>query len=325
MNTAERYVGEAVRGWLDLRTGALTQDPGAVGAPDSDGYPAQISFFGVDHRGDEIWSVRYAQTGGGGPVTVVVEKPDGTLVRRIDLAGDDPLWGKALLDPSGRQVVLPGHDTGGDGGSQFTVDVVNLDTGRQVAHAFGVPNRYCGVIGWSSANVLLTRCATQPWDATGSFERLDAPGDAWFLVSLDGRAPRQVRTLAAGDPGAEVEAGTGWTLPDGHLVIGALPIGTANTVPCTGALYAVDPSGGVARLPVDHVGWARPSGTLGGRLYLETDVGCQDSQGTRTQLESLDGATRTPLLRPAASTDASLSDALSSWAVAGGPSGGRGW
>lgn len=304
--------GLSVRGHLDLLTGALTEDPGAVGQQD-DGFDPGISFYGLDHRGDEIWWVTYGQTGGGGPATIVVQRTDGTLVRRIDLEGDFPSWGSSLLDPSGHLLALPGHDE-----AEATYDVVDLDTGRETAHEYGVPEHYCQVVGWRSGSELLTRCRVDPWSSTWFDDHLLGAGDALYVVRLDGGAPREAHTLADGDPA--VPLWRGLTLPDGRVVVGALPVGADDDGSCVAGLYALDDDSATA-LAVDGVVAVHPSGTLRSRLYSVTATSCAPGNQRGTQLESLDGSDRTPLLRAPMSTAEQLEGGLDTWVVAGGPSG----
>ncbi|WP_028048640.1 hypothetical protein [Cellulomonas sp. URHD0024] len=298
--------GYSIRGWLDLLTGTLTQEPGAVGEGEAPG----ISFEGLDHRGDEVWSVRYGQTGGGGPVTIVVQTTDGVLVRRIDLQGDDAHPG--LLDPSGHLLAVPGHDE-----AEMTYDVVDLDTGREKAHQYGVANGFCQVVGWQSGSELLTRCRADSWESSGFDSHLLTPGDSLYVVRLDGGAPRFVRVLGAGDPAVPLWRGR--TLPDGRVVVGALPVGADDVGSCIAGLYALDGDTTTA-LGIDGVARVQPVGTVGSRLYSVTTTSC-DGNFRGTQLESLDGSDRTPLLAAPSSASQQLEGGLDTWAVAGGPSG----
>ncbi|MDM7831459.1 hypothetical protein [Cellulomonas edaphi] len=310
------FTEAGVRGWLDLRSGRLTREPGAVGEPVDDIAP-EISFRGVDHHGDEIWFATYGLTGGGGPVTLVVQKHDGTLVRRVDLDGDVMYLGSSLLDPDGRLLVAPGHDE-----NEATFDVVDLDTGRQTAHPYGVPGQYCQVVGWQSAVELLTRCRTAPWSSTGYESHLTTAADPLYVIRLDGGAPRKIRTLATPDPA--VPLWHGLTLADGSVVVGALPLGSHDDGSCEAGLYSLDSVARPTPLGIDHVVAATPVGTLGSRLYAVTRTGCEPTTADTTQLESLDGSTRTALLRPPSPTSGRIEGGLGSWAVAGGPAA-RAW
>jgi hypothetical protein len=304
--------GLSVRGWMDLRTGKLSEDPGAVGQKDAEFEP-QITFRGTDHRGNEIWVVTYAQTGGGGPATIVVQKPDGTLVRRIDFASDSPEWGRSLLDPSGHLLVLPGHDD-----AEATFDVVDLDTGEEAAYEYGVREKFCQVVGWRSADELLTRCRDQPWSATGYDVSVLHGRDPLYVVNLDGRAPRLVWTLAEGDPAVPLWGAI--TAPDGRIVVGTRPVGSDDDNSCRAGLYALEDDHGTP-LGNHELSNARPSGAVGTTIYAVTSLGCATSDVSGDQLESLDGTTRTALLRPPAATSGQIDGGLETWVIAGGPAG----
>jgi len=314
------FTQQGVRGWLDLRSGELTKDPGAVGQKDSDGLLPDLSFEGLDHRGNEVWFATYGLTGGGGPATLVVQKPDGTLVHRVDLVGDVTFWGRSLMDPSGRYLAAAGHDQ-----KEATYDVVDLDTGKQAAHAYGVAGKFCAGVGWQSANDLLTRCRNDSWWAAGQDWHIQHSPDPLYVVHLDGTKPRKVGTLADGD--AALPLWSGRTLEDGRVVVGARPLGTDDDGSCTAGLYALDDDA-AAPLGIDGVVRVTPVGSQGSRVYAVTDAACTnvDADGdpggqSAIQLEATDGGERTALLRAPATGGAQLGGGLATWVVAGGPSG----
>jgi len=303
---------QAERGWLDVRTGRLTVAPGATGKVVDDALP-EPSFVGFDHRGDEVWFVTSGETGGGGAATLVVQRPDGTLVRRAALDGAWVQLGSSLLDPSGRHLVLPGTK---DPDSEY--EVVDLDTGRQTTHRYGVTDRYCAVVGWTSASRVLARCTWEPWSATGYGGHLLSPGDTLVELSVDGAAPHSVTSLAVGDPA--VPLWQGLSTGSGRIVVGAAPVGTDDGGRCVAGLYLLDGARSTP-LGIDHVVTARPVGETGSTIYAITDASCHAGEGRTARLEALAGKKRTMLLPAPATTEEHLEGGLASWAVAGGPAG----
>jgi hypothetical protein len=242
----------------------------------------------------------------------VVQRQDGTLVRRIPFAGDDPAWGSALVDPTGWVLALPGDPDG------LGFEVVDLDSGREHTQPYGVPGRFCQVVGWRSAAELLARCRHESWESTGFASHVQSVGDVLEVVSLTGGAPRAVLTLRAGDPAVPRWAGV--TLPGRRVVVGAPLVGNEDDGSCDVGLYSLG-EGPATTLGVRHVAAAVPVARAGSRLYSVTETACGGGDQRGVQLESLVGTTRTPLLRPPASTDPHLFGGLETWVVAGGPSG----
>ncbi|GEL96392.1 hypothetical protein CCO02nite_30500 [Cellulomonas composti] len=308
----------AARGWLDLRTGELTVDPGDMQAA-SDGCLPQPSFRWTDHDGNEVWGVTYCQTGGGGGGELMILRPDGTQVRTITLG---ELWYDARLDPTGHRIAVP-RDDDADG---VAFDVVDLDSGEATRHEYGVPDRYCQVVSWRTDTALLVTCQARRWEFG---EQADPEADdlETWEVSVEGAAPRRIMGEAVAPV---LEVWSGLPVGDGGVALAGPAVGTRADARCTEGAYLLTGDEFHA-LPPQGADRVTVLGAAGGLVYAVSSA-CPDDPMTTAPYElSVWDTTRSPagdepahvLLPAPLPGPAQLSDGLESWAVAGGPSGQR--
>lgn len=297
----------SARAWLDLRTGEMTTEPGAAGQPD-DGFPAQLRYLGTAAGGEEVWAVTFAQTGGGGPATVVVQRPDGTEVQRFDLGWE---WSTSRIDPTGRYLAVSPDDLDAD-----SFDVVELTTGETSSHAYGVADRHCQAVGWSAPGELTAVCQAAAWSETYLVGNPE-PGSALYTVPVEGGAPTLLRELGEGDPA--VEPWSGVTAPDGAVAVDAVRVGPSEPTWCESGLYLAGPAG-VTLLRGDQ-GLVDLAGSSGGLLYGQGVTGCDDEGDLRggTFVGAWDGDSATVLLPPPLPVAPELGDGVRTFVVAGGP------
>jgi len=301
---------DPVRGWLDLRSGELRLDPGAVGTPDGE-CPAQISYELTDADGDEVWRVRYCQTGGGGASELVVQQPDGTLVRRVAL--NDASW-EAPVDPSGRYVVTQPDEPAARDHEAVLVD---LATETRTTLSFGVgPERTCGFVAWRSEAALVVACRVAGEPAWWESGVLLADDELWD-VPVDGATPQLVRTLTADGPALALRPAVG---TGAGLVLGTDVSGSASPEveppTCTAGLVEIGDDGSVTRSGRQDLAWVHPVAVTDDGLRYVAQADCAGASGLVVQT-----GTGTPdvdlLPNPPVSE---LQGGLTTWATADGPS-----
>jgi hypothetical protein len=140
------YTQTGVRGWLDVRTGEVTTDPGGLEEPGPD--PATPSFVGIDHRGREVWIEHEVSGDGSAPGTLAV-LDEGRAVHRLELGIG---WHDPMLDPNARVVLTSTLDFDG-------YRLVDLDAGSLQTYELG---GYCQLVGWTGVAHVLTVCEPEP-------------------------------------------------------------------------------------------------------------------------------------------------------------------
>lgn len=305
----EDGTGEAqpTRGRLDLRTGEIEPVPSAAHQRPDDGCHTRTDYRGTDADGDELWAALYCQTGGGGPSTWFVQRPDGTAVRTFEMGWR---WSAARLDPTGRRLVAPADRAVEKEARDY--HVVDLATGESTAYDWRIPDRDCALTGWFTADDLLVACRTG--GTPEELGRLVGPGDELWTVPATGGEPTLLRTLATDEPYLDPDRGV-------HVSDGVVAITGARTGDeCTSGPYLLDATGS-RPLDAGTSSGVLIGGVLDGVVHATVWGPCVDGMPHTgaASLVAWDGDGREVLL-PEVHGPASLTDGLTSWALAGGPS-----
>jgi hypothetical protein len=283
--------GQEPRAVLDLATGTLT--PTDLGLPDADGGPF---YWGVASDGAELWSVGIADEG---HTTDLYRRTAAGAVQTVGHVGYP-----ALLDPTGRWLVTasPGAE------DRFTlVDVVR---GGEKELGFGVPGRWCHVVGWIDAGSLLTTCADPEPDAVYPAN----PNATLYRVDVSGGAARASELTRFADDEPFPAMWSGAALADGRVAFATVERGGDA---CEAGVSLWD---GDAVVPVQGAGdTAFTVSVAGGALFVAARPFCQEEGGTDLTVHDL-AAGSSVLLAPHPASPAGGPEwrvGLRTWRVAG--------
>jgi len=280
-----------VTGWVDVRTGELTED--------AQQFERWASYVGRDADGAEIWveDPAYEEdvvAGGSGGATVWSIGPDGAR-RVVTDIGDR---GVPLLDPSGTQLLAPGAEPARE------LVVVDLGSGDARDVPLGVSDQVCAVVGWLDAGGVAALCHDPVSDdAEAALDRVDYVAQNAGLYRVEAVADGGTTLLHAFAEGEPVPLPwTGVNAGDGAVLY---VVGDGFPEGCTRGFGAWD---GVAVRTVQgahpdgaNVHWSRP-GVVGGPALAVSSASCEagDAQATVATIDPATGAARilTPMLEP---------------------------
>lgn len=239
-------------GWLDLRTGALTQDEPDV--PTDRWFEARLA------DGSDLWSTNISS----GPVELWAV-PGGGQARLVgQLAGH---WSKPRVSPSETRVA-----TLADTADQ--VIVLDLATGARSTVELPVPDGDCALLGWLDDEALLVSCVDHsgPDPIVQRHPRL-------VRVEVGTGATTEVAQLGAGQPFA-LSGAVGVTVRPGTVAFPALTLDPqvpmADVCPDSVWEWSAD---GLRQVATPDGSDTFLLASSGGSLYVAGSAGCTDRVG----------------------------------------------
>ncbi|MBO9556509.1 hypothetical protein [Cellulomonas sp.] len=288
----EGGTGGSPRAVLDLTSGALTPTP--VGVGDADGGPF---YQGVAADGAELWS---DGLGSADEPTDLYRRTDDGAVEQVGKVGY-PMH----LDPTGRRMV----SVVGSSHDRFALlDVV--DGGRSELD-FGVPGRWCDLVGWADAGSLLATCADPEPDAADYPAR---PNSTLVRVEVSGGATHATELKRYADDEPDPSSWGGVASSGAYAAFTTVERGVDA---CAAGIAAWD---GGAVVPIQGVtGQSYHLAAVAGLLYVESAPSCQEAvASTLTAYDPGSGTSvvLAPVPAPTADVQGWMAG-LTTWAVAG--------